>query len=83
MNRPVDEMHEQDPQTRAPAPEAVPPGAPLPLPGPLPLNALIAIGYCVLVAANLQLRDASGITPMWAPIGLALFVLLRFGNRAC
>lgn len=82
MNRPIDEVHAQDPQTRAPAVEAVPPGAQHPLLSPLPLNALIAIGYCVLVAANLQLRDASGITPMWAPIGLALFVLLHFGNRA-
>jgi PAS domain S-box-containing protein len=40
---------------------------------------LVALVYCLLAAANLQLRDATGITPMWAPIGFALFVLLRSG----
>jgi PAS domain S-box-containing protein len=47
------------------------------------LNLLVALAYGALAAANLQLREpVSGVMPMWAPMGLALFVLLRYGARA-
>jgi integral membrane sensor domain MASE1 len=46
-------------------------------------NGVVAILYCLLAAASFQLREpASGIAPMWAPLGLAMFVLLNHGVRA-
>ena len=46
-------------------------------------NGIVAVLYCLLAAASFQLREpASGIAPMWAPLGLAMFVLLNHGVRA-
>ncbi|WP_374341027.1 MASE1 domain-containing protein [Methyloversatilis sp.] len=47
------------------------------------INLLIAVSYCLLAALSVELRDeASGRIPMWAPMGLAMFALLRCGVRA-
>jgi integral membrane sensor domain MASE1 len=46
-------------------------------------NGIVAVLYCLLAAASFPLREpASGIAPMWAPLGLAMFVLLNHGVRA-
>ncbi len=48
----------------------------------LAVNLLIAVAYCLLAALSVRLRDpASGLMPMWAPMGLATFALLRGGVR--
>ncbi|WP_232417756.1 MASE1 domain-containing protein [Methyloversatilis thermotolerans] len=46
------------------------------------VNLLIAVAYCMLAALSLQFRDpVGGELPMWAPMGLGLFALLKGGVR--
>jgi PAS domain S-box-containing protein len=48
----------------------------------LATNALIAVAYCLLAGVSFGLREgASTVVPMWAPMGLAMFVLFRGGVR--
>ncbi len=62
------------------------PGAAMPAPAWswqrwLAINGLVALAYCLLAAVSFQLREASAPVPMWAPIGLATYALLRDGKR--
>ncbi len=48
----------------------------------LATNLLIAVAYCLLAALSARFRDPlSGLMPIWAPMGLATFALLRGGSR--
>ncbi len=48
----------------------------------LAANALIASAYVVLAVVSFTLREpSSGVASMWAPLGLAVFVIFHYGVR--